>query len=95
MSYHVYMLASRKHGTLYLSVTNDLSRRVYQHKTKAFPGFTSRYGVDKLVWYESYDQIMDAIAREKALKKWRRSWKCALINAMNETSADLYETMNQ
>ena len=93
--YYVYLLASRKHGTLYLGVTNDIGRRVYQHKTKAFIGFTSRYGVDKLMWFEVYDQIEEAIAREKALKKWRRGWKCALIEAMNPAWVDLYETLNQ
>src|SRR5215510_811317 len=71
MAYFVYLLASKKHGTLYLGVTNDIVRRVYQHRTKAVPGFTSRYGVDKLVWFEIYDDVLTAIVREKELKKWR------------------------
>jgi putative endonuclease len=66
--YYVYLLASRKHGTLYLGVTNDLIRRVYEHKTNAVPGFTSRYGVHLLVWFECYDDVINAITREKELK---------------------------
>jgi putative endonuclease len=68
----VYLMASRKDGTLYLGVTRDLVRRVYQHKTKATPGFTSRYEVDRLVWFETYDDPTIAITREKEIKKWRR-----------------------
>jgi putative endonuclease len=66
VGYYVYLLASRKHDTLYLGVTNDLIRRVYEHKTKAVPGFTSRYGVDRLVWYECYDDPTTAITRERS-----------------------------
>ena len=77
--YYVYILASRKHGTLYIGVTNDLVRRVYQHKTDAAPGFTSRYGIHMLVWFECYDDVRNAITREKELKKWRREWKINLI----------------
>jgi putative endonuclease len=72
MSYYVYLLASKKHGTLYLGMTNNIVRRGYEHRTKAVDGFTSRYGVDKLVWFEIYDDAPTAIAREKELKKWRR-----------------------
>jgi putative endonuclease len=68
-------MASRKHGTLYLGVTNDLVRRGWQHRTGALSGFTSRYRVHLLVWFESYDDPATAIAREKAIKKWRRAWK--------------------
>ncbi len=68
--YFVYMLASRRNGTLYVGVTNDLGRRVGEHKAKAVPGFTKRYGVNILVWYESYGDINDAIAREKQIKGW-------------------------
>jgi putative endonuclease len=75
MAYYVYLLASRKHGTLYLGVTNDIVRRVYDHRTKAGKGFTTRYDVNKLVWFEIYDDAITAIAREKELKKWRRDWK--------------------
>jgi putative endonuclease len=75
MAYYVYLLASKKHGTLYLGVTNDLVRRVHEHKTKVSRGFTSRYDIDKLVWFEIYDDAITAIAREKELKKWRRDLK--------------------
>ena len=79
MAYYVYLLASRKYGTLYLGVTSDLVRRMYEHKTKAAPGFSARYGVDCLVWFECYDNPESAIAREKEIKKWRREWKINLI----------------
>jgi putative endonuclease len=72
MDFYVYLLASKKHGTLYLGVTNDIIRRVHEHRTKAVPGFTKRYDVNKLVWFEIYDDAITAIAREKELKKWRR-----------------------
>jgi putative endonuclease len=74
----VYLLAHKRDGTLYLGVTKDLSRRIWEHKTKAAPGFSARY----------------AVAREKALKKWRRAWKVALIEAMNPDWSDLYERLN-
>jgi putative endonuclease len=73
--YYVYLLASRKHGTLYVGVTNDLIRRAYQHRTRVVAGFTSRYNVHLLVWFECHDQPLAAIAREKEIKKWRRQWK--------------------
>jgi putative endonuclease len=84
-------MASRRNGTLYLGVTSDLARRVYQHKTKALPGFTAQYGVSQLVWYECYDDPVNAIAREKELKKWRRAWKLELIEKMNPQWIDLYD----
>ncbi len=90
MSYYVYLLASRRHGTLYVGVTNDLVRRVYEHKTKAVPGFTSKYGVDRLVWYECYDDPISAISREREIKKWRRDWKVNLIEADNPDWLDCY-----
>lgn len=95
MTYYVYMLASSRHGTLYVGVTNDLARRVYEHKTKSIKGFTSQYDVNRLVWYEAYEQISDAIAREKELKKWRRDWKIRLIEEMNPAWEDLYLTLNR
>jgi len=91
--YYVYLLASGKHGTLYVGVTNDLVRRVYEHKTKAVPGFTSRYEVDRLVWFESYDDPSTAISREKELKKWRRDWKITLIEDANPDWTDLYSSI--
>jgi putative endonuclease len=89
MACYVYLLASKKHGTLYLGVTNDLVRRVYEHRTKVSGGFTARYDVDKLVWFEIYDDAITAIAREKELKKWRRDWKIRLIEEQNPEWADL------
>jgi putative endonuclease len=90
MCYWVYMLASGKYGTLYIGVTNDLIRRVYEHKNKLVPGFTARYGVDRLVWFECYDDPATAIVREKELKKWRRDWKIELIEQGNPDWLDRY-----
>ena len=75
MAYYVYLLASGKYGTLYLGVTNDIIRLIYEHKSKAVAGFTRRYSIDKLVWFEIYDDVLTAIAREKELKKWREIGK--------------------
>jgi putative endonuclease len=88
--FYVYLLASRKQGTLYLGVTRDLVRRIYQHREKLTPGFTSRYDVRRLVWFEVYDDPINAIEREKEIKKWRRSWKIALIEKDNPEWKDLY-----
>jgi putative endonuclease len=93
--YYVYLLASRRYGTLYLGVTNDLSRRVWEHKSKVIPGFSKKYGVDRLVWYEVYERIDEAIAREKDIKKWRRDWKIRLIEEMNPDWMDLYALLNR
>ena len=90
MAYHVYLLASRRYGTLYLGVTNNLGRRVFEHKSKHSSGFTAKYGVDRLVWYEEYERIDEAIAREKSLEKWRRDWKISLIEQSNPEWIDLY-----
>jgi putative endonuclease len=95
MPFFVYLLASRRHGTLYLGITNNLGRRVSEHKAKVLPGFSARYGVDRLVWYEAYDRAIDAIAREKAMKKWHRDWKTKLIEADNPNWIDLYPLLNQ
>lgn len=93
MPYYVYMLASKKNGVLYIGVTRDLVRRVYEHKTSAVKGFTSRYNVSRLVWFEPYDDPVNAISREKELKKWRRDWKIALIAAANPEWHDLYSAI--
>ena len=93
MSYYVYVLASRKEGAIYIGMTNDLVRRVYQHRTKAVPGFTSKYNITQLVWFEIYDDPIAAITREKELKKWKRSWKAGLIEATNPKWNDLYESI--
>jgi putative endonuclease len=84
------MMASRRNGTLYIGVTNDLARRAWEHRTKAVKGFTALYDVTRLVWYEDYENIHEAIAREKMLKKWRRAWKLKLIEDMNPEWDDLY-----
>ncbi len=89
------MLASGRHGTLYVGVTNDLPWRVYEHKAKIIKSFTSQYDVNRLVWYEVYERVDEAIAREKALKKWHRDWKIRLIEEMNPEWEDLYLTLNQ
>ena len=88
--FYVYLLAARKQGTLYLGVTRDLVRRVYQHKEKTLPGFTARYDIRRLVWFECYDDPATAIAREKEMKKWHRAWKVELIEKDNPDWNDLY-----
>jgi len=95
LAYYVYLLASRRDGTLYLGGTNDLVRRVYEHKTKTVRGFSARYGVNRLVWFEIYDDPVTAITREKEMKKWRRVWKIRLIEAANPEWKDLYETITR
>jgi putative endonuclease len=88
--YFVYILTNRHHTVLYTGVTNDLLRRVYEHRTKAVPGFTSRYNVDKLVFYEEADEAQAAIIREKQIKAGSRQKKIALIEEMNSAWRDLY-----
>jgi len=90
MTKYVYILASKKYGTLYIGVTNNIVRRVHEHRTKAAAGFTARYGVDKLVWFEIYDDVIAAISRAKELKKWRQDWKIRLIEEHNPGWVDLY-----
>ena len=92
---YVYMLASRRYGTLYTGVTNDLGRRVYEHRTKAVSGFTAKYGVDRLVWMEPHESVVEAIAREKSIKRWRRDWKISLIETDNPNWLDLYDLLNR
>ena len=87
----VYMLASRRNGTLYIGVTSDLVQRVWQHKNDLADGFTKKYGVHRLVWYEVHETMESAIVREKALKKWNRAWKIELIEEGNSDWVDLYE----
>jgi len=89
-SYSVYILASKKHGVLYIGVTNNLLKRVYEHKNKIHKGFTEKYFVNKLVYFEETDSIFSAIEREKQLKKWNRKWKIELIESMNPEWNDLY-----
>ena len=87
----VYLLASQRNGTLYLGVTSDLVKRVRQHKEGHYPGFTEKYGVAQLVWFEMHSRIADAVVREKQIKKWRRAWKVELIEESNPGWLDLYE----
>jgi putative endonuclease len=91
--FFVYILASRRNGTLYVGVTNDLSRRMMQHRAKAVPGFTRRYGVDKLMYFEEYESILEARAREHSVKRWRRAWKIALIEKLNPQWRDLADEL--
>ncbi len=90
MDYFVYIMASRKNGTLYIGMTNNLVRRVLEHKNDIVAGFTKRYAVHNLVYYEQTDDVLSAIKREKQLKKWYRRWKIELIEQNNPTWRDLY-----
>jgi putative endonuclease len=87
--YYVYILSNFTNSTLYIGVTNDLKRRLYEHKNKLFPGFTEKYNVNKLVYFEKATDVKSAIQREKNLKKWKRSWKEALIMKTNPKFEDL------
>ena len=91
--FFVYILASRRNGTLYIGVTNDLSRRIAEHKAKLVPGFTRKYAVDKLVHVDAFSSILEARSYERALKRWQRSWKIELIEKDNPTSRDLSEDL--
>lgn len=90
---YMYILASKPNGTLYIGVTSDLAKRVYQHKTCAIDGFTKRHDANRLVYYEQHADIRDAIQREKNLKHWLRRWKLRLIREHNPRWDDLYETL--
>jgi putative endonuclease len=89
--YYVYIMASKKNGTLYIGVTNDLIRRVYEHKNDLIEGFTNKYSVHLLVFYEIHNDINNAIQREKRLKKWNRAWKIELIEKENPEWNDLFD----
>ena len=93
MSYYVYVLASGRNGTLYVGVSNDLVRRVYEHREGLVPGFTKRHGVHRLVHWEEFAEIVEAISREKRVKRWLRKWKLELIEQNNPTWRDLYEDL--
>ena len=92
-SYYVYILASKPNGTIYIGMTDDLIRRVTQHKQGLVPGFTKTYGVKMLVYYEQTELVLSAIAREKQLKRWKREWKIRLIESINPEWKDLYEDL--
>ncbi len=91
MNCFVYMMASERNGTLYIGVTSNLIRRVWQHKNEQTPGFTQRYAVKHLVWFEGTSDIAEAIKREKKIKNWKRAWKIDLIETVNPYWRDLYE----
>jgi putative endonuclease len=91
MTYFVYILASKKNGTLYIGVTNDLLRRTYEHRNGLIEGFTKKYGVHRLVYFEDCGDISAAIVREKQLKFWKRKWKIELIESFNPEWRDLYD----
>ncbi len=91
MQFWVYIMASRRHGTLYTGVTRDLVRRVWEHRTDLSEGFTRRYGVHRLVWFESAGFLHAAITREKQIKAWKRQWKIELIEKSNPEWRDLYD----
>ena len=88
--YFIYILASKRNGTIYLGITSNLLKRIYEHKNNLIEGFTKKYNVHTLVYYETYNDIYDAIAREKSIKKWKRQWKIELIEKFNPKWEDLY-----
>lgn len=90
---YVYILANRKGGTIYVGITSSLIRRIYEHKEKKFEGFTKKFNIDRLVYYENFSSPIIAIAREKQLKKWNRAWKVRLIEKENPEWDDLYNTL--
>ena len=89
----VYILASKRNGTLYIGVTSDLVKRIWQHKNNMIEGFTKRYSVHQLVWYELHDNMLSAIEREKRIKEWKRKWKLDLIEHLNPNWMDLYHKL--
>ena len=92
-SYYVYILASKRNGTLYIGVTSDLKKRVYQHKNNLIDGFTKRYKVHHLVYFEETSDVRSALQREKHMKIWKREWKIRLVQQMNPDWDDLYGTL--
>jgi putative endonuclease len=93
MAFFVYILASKRNGTMYIGMTDDLARRAWEHRVGAVAGFTRRYGVKLLVWYERHETRESAFARERQLKKWNRAWKLQLIEQMNPDWGDLYDDL--
>jgi putative endonuclease len=92
-NYYVYILASRRNGVIYIGITNDLIRRIEEHKLKLCKGFTTNYGVNRLVYFEEFQDVSTAIQREKRLKEWPRRWKLHLIERENPYWNDLYDTL--
>lgn len=94
MSYYVYILANKRNGTLYTGFTNNLSRRVYEHRQGLYSGFTRKYKVYNLVYFEEYQDLLEGQQRETRVKKWKRAWKMELIERMNPDWEDLYQRLN-
>jgi putative endonuclease len=93
MAFYTYMVANHRNGAVYLGMTDDIASRVLEHKERARPGFSARYGCDELVWYEIHESRGAAFTRERQLKEWRRSWKLMLIETDNPTWTDLYPSL--
>jgi putative endonuclease len=93
--FYVYLLASKPYGTLYIGITSDLVKRAWEHKCEAVPGFTARYGVDALVWFETNNSAETALRREKQIKEWGRSWKISLIESDNSYWIDLFPGLSR
>ena len=92
--FYVHLLASQPQGTLYVGMTDDLVRRIWEHKVKAVLGFTAKYTVDRLVWFEAHEALEGALRREKQIKGWRRAWKISLIEENNPYWTDLYQSLS-
>ena len=92
-SYYIYILANKRNGTLYIGVSSNLKKRIYEHKNEIIEGFTKKYKIHLLVYYELFNNINEAIAREKQLKKWNRKWKMELIEKVNPQWKDLYDDL--
>jgi putative endonuclease len=94
-NFYVYILCSKRNGTLYTGVTSDLVKRIWEHKNNLVDGFTKKYNVHRLVWYEMHESAESAITREKQIKKWKRAWKLKLIEQFNPDWTDLYESISK
>jgi putative endonuclease len=95
VSFFVYIVASARNGTLYAGMTDDLVKRIWQHRNGVIPGFTKKYGVKSLVWFEIHDSRVSALTRERQIKKWNRKWKLDLIESMNPPWRDLWDDICQ
>jgi putative endonuclease len=93
--FYVYLLASKPYGTIYVGMTSDLARRIWEHKIRGVPGFTGRYGVDRLVWFEAHEAAQAAMLRERQIKEWKRDWKINLIERDNPRWIDLYQNISR
>ena len=95
MAFYVYIVASRRNGTIYTGMTDDLAKRVWQHRTGIIPGFTREYGAKTLVWYEQHESRESAFIRERQIKKWNPAWKLKIIEGMNPQWRDLWDDLNR